>query len=372
MTKEFKLLLELADATTKRLAYDSIPWMWGEALLMHSLGLINEHLGEDRYTDYIRSYADHHIKKGCRIDQSDTLAPTLATYYLQKKFPDGGYEITTDRGLEYIRNSEKILHNMPNHLGHSLEGKLYPKSIWVDSIMMYGVFTSLYAKEQGVQWLMDFAKSQPSFFRRYLQDEENKLFVHCYWTKSGRKYPEKLYWGRGNGWVIGAMPMLIGNLPDGPEKEECKDIVREVSKALRPLQREDGYFETLLNKPGTTLKESSATALIASGWMRAVREGYLDISYLDPAIRAYRAVLCDLEKRDGMLSMDHISGPTIAMPLIPKLGYKLQYKMQRSNDWSYGLAALFFAGMEFEKTVFGGDSRHEVILEKLNKEGRQC
>lgn len=350
MTEEFEKIIALADAATQRFPYNRIPWMWGEALLMHALGLLNEELGEERYTAYIRGYVDHHIAKGCRIDQSDTLAPILAVYYLQKKFPGAGYEETTARGIDYIRNAKKILHNMPNHLGHSLEGRLYPKSIWVDSIMMYGVFTSLYAKEQKDAWLMDFAKSQPAFFRSYLQDPEDKLFVHCYWTKSGRQYPEKLYWGRGNGWVIGAIPMLADNLPRGPAKEECISILNEVSRAVIPYQREDGYFETLLNRPGQTPKESSATALIASGLMRGVRQGSLPSSFLDQGQKAFRSLIKDLDIHGGMLSMNHISGPTIALPLLPELGYKLQHKLQRTNDWSYGLAALLFAGIEYEKT----------------------
>jgi len=346
----FSRIVALADAVPGILPYDKIPWMWGEALLMHALGLLNDHLGEDRYVGYIQAYADRHIAMGCRVDQSDTLAPTLATYYLQKKFPGQGYEKTTERGLDYIRNSKKIIGNMPNHLGHSLEGRLYPKSVWVDSIMMYGVFTSLYARERGEPWLMDFAKSQPALFRKYLQDPEDKLFVHSYWTGMRRQYPRKLYWGRGNGWVIAALPMLIGNLPDGPERADCMVMFREVSEALARYQRPDGYFESVLNRPGTTDRESSATALIASGWLRGVREGYLDGRFAERADRALRAVVDDLETRDGRPSMDHISGPTIPMPLVPAFGYKAQYKLQRSFDWSYGIAALIFAGLEYDKS----------------------
>ncbi len=351
MDKLFEKIIDLADGTTRKLKPDNLPWMWGEALLMHALGILDQELGEERYTDYIKAFADYHIEKGCRIDQSDTLAPTLATYYLQKKFPDQGYEKTTQRGLDYIKNSEKIIHNMPNHLGHSLEGKLYPKSIWVDSIMMYGVFTSLYAKEQKVDWLMDFAKSQPKFFKDYLQDKEDGLFVHSYWTKSKRQYPKKLYWGRGNGWVIAALPMLMDNLLEGPEKDVCRQILEEVSQSLLTCQREDGYFESLLNKPGTSPKESSATSLIAAGWLHGVRMGYLSETYREPGLKAFKAVVGDLKREDGLLAMDDISGPTIALQLIPELGYKLQYKMQKSKDWSYGLAALIFAGIEYKKLV---------------------
>jgi len=347
----FLKIIELADASTKKLSPEHMPWMWGEALLMHALGQLNELLGEDRYTAYIKQYADYHISKGCRIDQSDTLAPTLATYYLQKKYPTQGYETTTNRGIHYIKNAEKVIHNMPNHLGHSLEGKFYPKSIWVDSIMMYGVFTSLYAKEQHVDWLMDFAKSQPVFFKNYLQDTDDKLFVHSYWVKAKKKYPDKLYWGRGNGWVISAIPMLLDNLDESHEKEVCKETLREVSEEIIKYQRSDGYFETILNKPGTTQKESSATALIASGWLHGVRCGYLDRSFKEPALKAFKSVVADLEYHNGMLSMDYISGPTIALPLIPEIGYQLQYKMQKSRDWSYGLAALFFAGVQYHRLM---------------------
>ena len=41
-----------------------------------------------------------------------------------------------------------------------------------------------------------------------------------------------------------------------------------------------------------------------------------------------------------------ISGPTIPLPLLPKLGYKLTPK---GDNWSYGLAALFFAAIEYKK-----------------------
>ncbi|PAE38035.1 hypothetical protein CHI06_19210 [Bacillus sp. 7884-1] len=354
MDQLFAKIIELADATTKRLVPEKLPWMWGEGLLMHALGQLNDLLGEARYTDYIKRYVDYHIKKGLRVDQSDTLAPILATYYLSKHIENEDYRVVTERGLSYIKHSEKIIHNMPNHLGHSLEGKFYPKSIWIDSIMMYGVFTSLYAREQGEEWLMEFAKIQPELFEKYLKDPDNKLFVHSYWVRVKKQFPQKLYWGRGNGWVVGALPMLIDNLENGQERNKAIRILQEISVALLPYQRTDGYFETLLNKPETTLKESSATALIASGWMHGVRSGYLDRIYLEPSLKAFNAVVADLDYRNGLISLGHISGPTIPLHILPALGYKLQYKMQKSRDWSYGLAALFFAGIEYKKLMNEG------------------
>jgi len=47
--------------------------------------------------------------------------------------------------------------------------------------------------------------------------------------------------------------------------------------------------------------------------------------------------------------MNHISGPTIPMQLIPYIGYISQRKMFKERDWSYGLASLFFAAVNYQK-----------------------
>lgn len=345
----YEKIIQLSEDTMKRYQPDNLKWMWGEALLMHSFGLLAEQNPDIDYYNYIKAYVDHHIKKGYRVDQSDTLAPALAAYYLYKKEQLTEYKTIINKAIDYILNSEKIIENMPNHLGHSLEGKLYPKSIWVDSIMMYGVFTSLYAKENNNQQLMDFAKTQPRFFAKYLQDDNEKLFYHCYWTKGKHPYPKNIFWARGNGWVIQGLPMLIDNLPEGEEREISLKILRDTAGAILKYQREDGFFETVLNKVGKTYPEASATALIASGLLHSIRQNYLDKSYLKPALKALKAVVESLEVKSGLLSMPNISAPTIPLQVFPYLGYKLTPK---GNDWTYGLAALNFAAYNFRKGGF--------------------
>ena len=292
MGELYNKIVQLSKDTMKRYDPASLKWMWGEALLMHSFGLLEGQNKDIDYTSYIKDYVDAHIKKGYRVDQSDTLAPALAAYYLYKQDPKEEYKVIIDKAINYIFNAPKVIENMPNHLGHSLEGKFYPKSIWVDSIMMYGVFTSLYAKENDHKELMEFAKTQPMFFAKYIQDNEEKLFYHCYWTKAKHTYPKKkIFWGRGNGWVIAGLPMLLDNITDGEEKDLALKILQETSEALIQYQREDGWFETVMNKPGKTYIESSATALIAGGWLHGVRKGYLEKKYEALAIKSLKAVV---------------------------------------------------------------------------------
>ncbi|MCB1705492.1 MAG: glycoside hydrolase family 88 protein [Halioglobus sp.] len=349
----FSRVVDLADDSVKRYDPAGLKWMWGEALYTYALHLLDDALGEDRYLGYICAYLDAHIEKGYRVDQSDTMAPGLAAYAAYQRTGEPRYKVIVDRVVDYLLTSERVLDYMPNHLGSSWEGKLYPKSVWVDSVMMYGVFSGWYGSVAPDAAIYDFARRQPALFARYLQDPQDKLFYHCYWTRGQHTYPKnKLYWGRGNGWVIAGLPLALDHFaPDSEERDEAIRILRETSQALLPYQRSDGFYETVFNRPGKTYIESSATALIASGWMQGVADGYLDEGYLAPGLKAYRAVVDTLEMKDGLLSMPLISAPTIPVQLVPYLGYKYT---PRGNDWTYGLASLFFAGLNYKKLLDQG------------------
>ncbi len=352
-SQRFATVIDLADASVKRLDPSKLKWMWGEALYTWALHLLDEALGEDRYLPYILNYLDTHIDKGYRVDQSDTMAPGLTALAAFTRTGDDKYKAIVDRVVDYLKHSERVLDYMPNHLGSSPEGKLYPKSVWVDSVMMYGVFAGWYGRLMGDSEILDFALRQPALFAQYLQDPKDKLFYHCYWTRRGHTWPRnKLYWGRGNGWVIAGLPLTIMHFDrDSEQWNQAVSILRSTSAALLPYQRKDGFYETVFNRPGKTYPESSATALIATGWMQGVADGYLDEEYLEPGLRAFDAVLNSLQIKNGLLSMPMISAPTIALQVFPYLGYKLT---PRGNDWTYGLASIFLAGLAHEKLITSG------------------
>lgn len=350
-----KRIIDLADSVVRQID-PKMKWMWGEALLGYSLTELDAFLGEDRYFDFTRGYCDYWVAHQPRVDQADTSAPALITYAMQKRTGNKDYAKLTGRVLDYIKNEPRIMDDAVNHLGNSPEGKLYPKSIWVDSLMMFSVFPARYASEQGDSELLDFAARQPGLYSGYMQDQVKKLWYHCYWVKQKTHYPKKeIFWGRGNGWVIAALPMILHYLPeDHSERPSIIKVLKETSEALLPYQREDGYWETVFNKKGKTYREASATALIACGWLQGVREGYLDEKYREPALKAFKAVVDNFYEKDGEWYMPEISGPTIAIQAIPYLGYKFTPK---KPNWSYGLAAIFMAAIQYSKLMEESDGR---------------
>jgi len=344
----FSKVVDLADYVTS--TWDpKMKWTWGEALFGYSLDLIDQHLGTNKYTKFLCDYCDYYVTHQPTVDSSDTAAPGLITYAMQKRTGNKDYAALTNKVIEYIMHEPRLIEDSVNHLGSSKLGKIYPKSVWVDSLMMFSVFPSLYAKEQKDNAMMDVAARQPRILAKYLCDPVDNLWYHSYWVKQKIHYPKKkIYWGRGNGWVIAALPMILENMKEHEEKEATIEILKKTSAALLPYQRDDGSFETVFNKVGKTYRELSFTALVAAGWFKSVRLGYLGKSYLNPALKAYKCVVDALQYEDKAIYMPEISGPTIPMPLFPYLGYKC---IPLARNWSYGLASLLFAAVEFDQIL---------------------
>ena len=324
-------------------------WMWGEALLGYALDELDKENGTEDYTAFLRAYCDYWAKVDPAVDQSDTAAPGLITYAMYKRCGNAEYKRLTDKVLDYIRNEPRLYLDCLNHLGSSKKGRIYPKSVWIDSVMMFSVFTSLYAKESGDSELLDFAARQPKQYASMMLDEKKNLGSHSYWVKAGHAFPcRDLFWGRGNGWVICGFPMILDNIGlDHPEAKGVIDLFVRTSEALLGCLRDDYTFGTLLKYD--SYRELSATALISAGWLHGIRCGYLDRErFLEPAVRAFEACVNAMEESDEGVFMTEISGPTIPLPVFPKLGYKL---VPLGKNWSYGIAALIFAAIEYKRCL---------------------
>ena len=348
--QEFDKVLRLADHVAS--TWDpKMKWMWGEALLGYALDELDKVNGTTRYTEFLTAYCDYWAKADPAVDQSDTAAPGLITYAMYKRTGRPEYQRLTDKVLHYIRNEPRLYLDCLNHLGCSGKGKLYPKSVWIDSVMMFSVFTSLYARENGDTELLEFAARQPKQYASMMFDPEAHLWAHSYWVKSGKPFPRRqLFWGRGNGWVICGFPMILDQIgADHPQAAEIIEIYRKTSEALLKCMRPDYTFQTLLKYP--SYRELSATALISAGWMHGIAQGYLDESFLEPAVQAFRTCVAAIEENEAGVFMPEISGPTIPLPLLPKLGYK---RVPLGKNWSYGVAALIFAANAYRKLKDAG------------------
>jgi rhamnogalacturonyl hydrolase YesR len=351
-TAELQRVLELADLTAGRAEPARLRWSWGDALYLWSLSELDSFLGEDRYLGLCKAYCERFAKLRPAVDQSDTCAPGLVAHAVWKRTGDEGALSLVEGVGRYMLTEPRVVGDAPNHLGHSLEGRFYPASVWVDSLMMFGLFALRRGRDEGEEALFELGARQPRLYASLLQDPGTGLFRHSWWVRRGGPQPRgPLFWGRGNGWVMASLPMILGSLPAGhPEAATIQGILRRLAEALLALQRPDGFWNTLLEPGSRSYREASATALIAAGFLRASREGWLEPRYAEAALRAYDALVDSLGEPDSPPAMGEISLPTIPLHVLPRLGY---LAVPRGRDVSYGLAALFLAAIEAEKTRAG-------------------
>lgn len=339
-------VLALADATVSRFEPESLDWDWGEGLLLYALARLDAHLGSRRYQSYIERYYAHHLKVGLpEIDWSDKCAPGLAALEMLKRTDEPAYREIAEKIVSYLQTTPRTSTGALNHLGTWWPSAVYPKSLWVDSLMMYGIFAARWADYTRQPELGDVSAEQAQIFGRHLQHQQG-LWKHAWMIEAGHWVPEQeIFWLRGNGWVMAGLPEILAVLPQNhPARPELITRFQHTAQALLYWQDRTGLWHTLVNRPGEIYLETSGTALTAYGLFEGIHRGWLPRHQLAAAEKAYFGVLERLETQaDGRLSMPGISDGT--MPY-ETLGYSL---IPLRSDKPYGLAALILAGMAHDR-----------------------
>lgn len=372
MRPPLERIIELADAAVEYQRTRPVAqWHWGPALQGFAYARLQQHLGDQRYTDLLVRYCRTHAEgDGPVVDQSDTAAPGLISFELERL---GYTEFAplTERVIDYVKTAARSVGGAVNHLGHGFWSRLYPRSAWVDTLMMFGVFPALVGRERGDDALLEAAATLPRQCAAMMQHASG-LWTHSYWAPAwhspgGRPFPSHTFWARGNGWVIASLPMILEAIGDHPEVPGIIDLLQCTSAALLQLQETDGSWTTVLNGSPRGRSEASATALIAAGWLTSVRHGWLPEHYLAPARRALDFVIgCIVDGAaardtnpiqrwfrttsaaapDGSYqgpALTRVSGPTIPLPLIPRFGYT--HLTPDVVNASYGMAAAILAAI---------------------------
>ena len=133
----------------------------------------------------------------------------------------------------------------------------------------------------------------------YLYDPSQHLYFRdsTYFPKR-EKNGQKVYWGRGNGWVLAGLARVLEYLPaDHPSRPRFERQFREMASRVRELQQPDGFWRTSLLDPASfPLKEASGTGFLGFGIAWGVNHGLLDrAAYAPVARKAWQALIaCQL------------------------------------------------------------------------------
>ena len=100
---------------------------------------------------------------------------------------------------------------------------------------------------------------------------------------------QKIFWSRGNGWVMGGLVRILKELPqDYPQRPFYEQLFREMAAKVRSLQQADGLWRaSLLDPDSYPGGETSGSGFFCYALAYGINSGLLDKSYLPAVEKAW-------------------------------------------------------------------------------------
>ncbi|HEV2692350.1 MAG TPA: glycoside hydrolase family 88 protein [Verrucomicrobiae bacterium] len=217
---------------------------------------------------------------------------------------------------------------------------------WCDSLFMAPpAWVRLYAATGEGKYL-DFAIKNWWRTSDYLYDKNEHLYFRdSTYFKKVEANGKKVFWGRGNGWVMGGLVRMLQYLPmNNPERPRFEQQFKDMAARVLTCQQPDGLWSASLLDPASyPLKETSGSGFYTYALAWGVNQGLLDKAHYEPAVRKAWTALVDCVAADGKLT--HVQ-PIGADPK----------KFAEDGTEVYGVGAFLLAGSEvyrmaiFERT----------------------
>jgi rhamnogalacturonyl hydrolase YesR len=207
---------------------------------------------------------------------------------------------------------------------------------WCDSLFMGPpAWVRAYAAT-GEEKYLDFAVKNWWRTTDFLYDKDEHLFYrdNRYFTQKEAN-GKKVFWGRGNGWVIAGLVRTLQYLPmNHPDRPRFEKLFKDMAAKILTCQQADGLWRaSLLDPDSYPLKETSGSGFYTYALAWGVNQGLLDKAQFEPAVRKAWAALVSCVEADGKLT--HVQ-PIGADPK----------KFAEDSTEVYGVGAFLLAGSE--------------------------
>ena len=209
---------------------------------------------------------------------------------------------------------------------------------WCDALFMAPPVWAKMYRITGERRYLDYIHTQWQATYDQLYDQEEHLYARDASYKDKREpNGKKVFWSRGEGWVLGGLARTIDFIPDNdPKKPFYVTQLRQMSARLAQLQGKDGLWHAgLLDPASYPLPEISGSALFVYGMAYGVNRGYLDAATYRPVIeKAWAGILKNIYA-DGRLGG------------IQQTGAEPAYYLPASS-YNYGVGGFLLAAAELK------------------------
>jgi unsaturated rhamnogalacturonyl hydrolase len=176
---------------------------------------------------------------------------------------------------------------------------------WCDSLFMAPPsWVRLYAATGDNRYL-DFGVTNWWQTTDYLYDTNEHLFYRDSTFFNKREANgQKVFWSRGNGWVMGGLVRMLQYLPSNyPDRPRFEQLFKDMAARIVSLQQPDGlWHSSLLDPADYPLAETSGSGFFTYAFAWGVNQGLLDRATYEPAVRKAWNALNGCVDADGKLT----------------------------------------------------------------------
>lgn len=178
-----------------------------------------------------------------------------------------------------------------------------------------------------------------------LYDPQEHLFYRDsrYFTQK-QENGKKLFWSRGNGWVMGGLVNVLEFMPaDYPSRAKYVEQFRQMAAKLAEIQSPDGLWRSgLLDPDAYELPEVSGSAFVTYGIAYGINHHILDRAKYQPVVeKAWKGMLSNVYANGRLGSIQPIDGQP--------------GKFKPSASYVYGVGGFLLAGSEMHRLA---ESKH--------------
>lgn len=212
----------------------------------------------------------------------------------------------------------------------------YDRWSWCDALFMAPpVYAKMYSITRDGRFL-DFMHQEFMLTYNLLYDQKENLFFRDYrFLTRKEKNGEKVFWGRGNGWVIAGLVNILKELPrNNIYRDFYENLFIEMSRRIVGLQDKNGYWHaSLLDTEAFPNPETSTSSFFVYALAYGINTGLLSEKEYLPSVKKGWQALKKAVSTEGKLGWVQ---PVGAFP------EKVTYDMTEV----YGVGAFLLAGSE--------------------------
>jgi unsaturated rhamnogalacturonyl hydrolase len=294
-------------------------WNYIDGCMMISLLELYKETKDEKYFKFVENFVDYYVFEDGSLRGYDQQTYNLDDINESRVLFDLFEQTKKEKYEKAIFHTfNHILEQPRTPQGNFWHKKIYPNQVWLDGLFMAQPFYTRFLRTYKSHMTYDDIMMQFENVRKYMFNEEKKLYYHGYDASKSIFWADKNtglsqnFWLRAMGWFVVAIVDVYSFLPDDyqPKDKILKPMLQEIVDGLLNYQDEKTkLFYQVVDQGGRAgnYLEASGSSLISYAILKGTRLHALPKTYQSIGEGIFHGV-CDtyLREKDGELNLGGI------------------------------------------------------------------